>query len=285
MSALIKQHPALILNQDILDICKPLKRLDIDYFAHVHIDPSNQFTCLTSNAGFTEHYLRNQYYNVDIHMAQGKKLGSHVIWDMIERKGLSAKMHKEAGEFGIKHTFTIIEINDKGKNCYHFASSTESLSINQTYLANLDLLKLFLQYFNEKVQGSRELSRAYQLKFFIASDAPGYLTSFNSAATNEKNRDCFLKTISPYINNRLKDPMLSSKEIILPNRYTHKPVKLTSQQIKCLNLLALGKTNKQIAMLLNLSIRTVENYFDRIRTLLSCGTSKELLALYYSKRI
>ena len=288
MSTLIKRHPSLTQNQNVVDICKPLKSLGIGYFAHVQIDDKNRFSALATSAGFTEHYLKNEYYNVDIHMAQNTKLGSYVLWDMIERKGLSAKMHAEAAAFGVEHTFTIIEKDKKTKNYYHFASSTKSLSINQTYLSNLELLKLFIQYFNEKVKNSTDLSLAYQLKFSIASDAEGYQLSSDTQETKEKNQQRFLKNISAETNVFLKNPITiknftSLAPTILINPLTKQPIKLTLQQKKCLHLLVLGNTNKQIANYLNLSIRTVENYFDRIRTILDCRTSKELIALYYAQ--
>jgi shikimate kinase len=140
-----------------------------------------------------------------------------------------------------------------------------------------------VQYFNEKIKGSKDLSKSYQLKFSIASDAEGYLLSSHLPETNEKAQTDFLKNVSSVIHTSKKD-FTSPEDIILMNRYTNKPIKLTTQQARCLRLLAVGNTNKQIAKLLNLSTRTVENYFDRIRTLLDCHTSKELIVLYHSQK-
>src|SRR4051794_30499128 len=92
----ISQHPNLIHAHDLRELCRPLENLNITYFTHAHVDNNGQFSALTNNPRFSEHYLRNQYYNADIHLAQTSELGNYVIWDAIERYGLSAKMHQEA---------------------------------------------------------------------------------------------------------------------------------------------------------------------------------------------
>lgn len=271
----IHKHPSLILNQDIQHICNPLKRLNIDYFAHVLVTPDNQFSAIATSSGFTEHYLKNKYYNVDLHMAKMKNL-EFIMWDMIDRHGSTAKMHHEAASFGVKHTFTIIENNADGKHCYHFANSSDSLAINQTYLANFELLKAFIPYFKEKINASKELALGHQLKFQIASNAKGYQTSTDFQTMSDHDRQEFLKLI-----NTQSD--IYDKNVILLNKTTNQLVKLSLQQSKCMNLLAAGYKNQQIAMTLGLSIRTVQHYIDRIRHLVDCPSSKELITLYHTK--
>lgn len=55
---------------------------------------------------------------------------------------------------------------------------------------------------------------------------------------------------------------------------------LSPQRSKCLTLLSEGKSHKEIATLMSLSIRTVEHYIAKLRHDLGCRTSKELIAVY-----
>jgi DNA-binding CsgD family transcriptional regulator len=58
------------------------------------------------------------------------------------------------------------------------------------------------------------------------------------------------------------------------------PVHLSSQQSKCLLLLAKGKSAKEIAIEMKLSHRTVEHYLERIRKQLGCSSTREVIASY-----
>ncbi|CEG57845.1 helix-turn-helix transcriptional regulator [Legionella fallonii] len=60
----------------------------------------------------------------------------------------------------------------------------------------------------------------------------------------------------------------------------HVPIYLSPQQNRCLKLLMQGKSTKETAKVLQLSVRTVEHYFERIRELLGCRTNKEIIAMY-----
>lgn len=58
------------------------------------------------------------------------------------------------------------------------------------------------------------------------------------------------------------------------------PVFLAKQQSICLSLLMQGKTAKKIAIDMNLSYRTVQHYLARIRHLLGCTSTRELIIVY-----
>lgn len=266
----INKHPCIILNQDIQTICHPLIKLKIDYFSHVLVTPDGKFSSIASNAGFAEHYLKNQYYNVDFHLA---KLESpeFIIWDMIDLYGKTAQCNQEAAGFGIKHIFTIRENNEDGQHYFHFASSSTSMAINQTYLANFELLKVFIQYFKEKMNASKELKKAHEIKFQIASSVKACEIITDTYGISEVDRQDFLKSLEV------------SPDIVFQKN--NQFIKLTPQQSKCMNLLAVGHSNKQIAMNLGLSIRTVEHYLDRIRQLVGCRSSKELIMFYHSSKV
>lgn len=85
LNKILKKHPSLYFADELSDICSPLNLLDINYFAHVNINSKKQFSALSSNPYFTEHYLQNHYYNADIRMAE-KNFGDNVLWDFVQLK-------------------------------------------------------------------------------------------------------------------------------------------------------------------------------------------------------
>lgn len=271
MSDIILKHPALTHSQDMETICRPLNNLGITYFAHVTVTKQGVFSGISNNARFAEHYLRNKYYNADIHLSKKNNLGSYIIWDLIERIGQSKKMHNEASQFGVQHTFTIVERRHLHSHFYHFATNQNDQSINQVYIENIDLLHIFIDYFNKTINSSPILLSAYNIKFQLDQLSPGYTIKENDQFS--KNRDKRLAFISA-IQHTEKHNVAHFNSMPMPMP--------TPQQLNCLKLLAEGYSAKTIASTLNLSVRTVENYLARLRTVWKCSNSKELVALFYS---
>jgi DNA-binding CsgD family transcriptional regulator len=59
--------------------------------------------------------------------------------------------------------------------------------------------------------------------------------------------------------------------------YDHQPLPLTQKQELCLFLLIRGKTMKQIATILGISIKTVEDHLDSIKIKLNCHSKTQLI--------
>jgi hypothetical protein len=261
MKNLIETHPSLIYANDIASICKPLLSLNISYFAHVNIDQSGQFSAITNNPKFTKHYLDKKYYNVDIHMAKEDLLTDYFIWDSIERRGASAVMHQEAAEFGVKHTFTIIDEGHNGHNYYHFATDLVGKTINQIYSSHLDLLKVFIMHFKDSVNQSKHLSDAYDLKFAIDSDATGYLT-------NEDSKELTLN--SAHIRKLFWEELRSF------NKNDVFSTDITLRELEILWWLHLGKTIDDIAAILGRASITINRQIAEIKNKTRCYTQFQL---------
>jgi shikimate kinase len=76
---------------------------------------------------------------------------------------------------------------------------------------------------------------------------------------------------------------LGAQDLTLFHKDLHSPVNLSKQQARCLKLLSQGKTSKEIAILLNISYRTVEGTLAKLMEVLGCSSSKELIILYHHK--
>lgn len=255
----ITDHPAIRYSQEMAAICRPLKKLDISYFAHVRITQGKKFSALASNPLFAEHYLRNQYYTADIHMIDETKVGNYIVWDAIEFTGIGEKMCMEAHHFGIHNPFTIIHKNKDSIDYFHFANDSVSKHINQIYLANVDLLNRFIDYFKEAVKQSKLLSYAYQLTFDIDLPHKIVMTHFGDTSMVCDQAE-FFRDISV------------SKKLQIQN------VSLSKRQSEILRLVVYGKTIKEISQTLGLSPRTTGHYFETIKTKFNVYTKSELIA-------
>lgn len=262
MNKNIDHHPTIDYHNEIADICRPLEKLNITYFCHVNVN-DNLISGLTNNPDFHLHYLKNKYYNADIHLANSQLIRDYFVWDSIERYGSSLKMHQEASEFGVKHTFTIMEKSHLGNNYYHFATNQSNSSINQVYLANLDILKLFTMHFNNHVRHSRQLSSAYDIKVGIKPDAEGY------------------NVLSKLDNNILRSQLLD--ELKLGNKFQLPNGKhLTERQLEILFWLHNGKTITDISIIMSIAEVTVNKHIADIKSKIGCYTQFQM-GEYFTK--
>lgn len=256
MSHTLHKHPSLLHAQEIAEICSPLRKLNITYFGHVKIDAGKKFAALGNNPLFTEHYLKNKYYMTDIHMVDEKKFGKFFVWDGIQFTGQSAQMCHEAAEyFDIHNPFTIIQRNSNGSiDYYHFANNSSRKQINQAYLANLDLLNLFILYYKEQIRQSKALMKAYDFTIDV-KHAPT-VEFEDSSLTYDRSQ--FMQQIDNNMRLEIGGVMLSKR------------------QSQLLQFFMAGKTIKEIAKILNLSPRTVGHYFETVKHKLDVTTRSEL---------
>jgi DNA-binding CsgD family transcriptional regulator len=253
----IKNHPVILNQNDIAELCKPLEKLNITYFGHGVIN-NNEFSALCNNADFLQHYLHNKYYNADIHMSNSDIVDNCIVWDSIEKRGKSHKLYQEGTEFGINHTFTIIEKNNQGENFYHFATSHSNESINQTYLANVDLLRLFIMKFNAIVKKNKHLSDAYKIKYKINQNNSGFI--FDNVRTD---RDAFIKEL--IYNNGIQ---MSNGKM------------LSTRQLQIFYWLHHGKTIRDISEILGIAEITINKQIADLKTKTNCYTQFQLGELF-----
>lgn len=259
---ILKVHPIFNFAEELSALCKPLNLLNINYFSHVKIDSQKRFTAIANNPQFAEHYFKNNYFNADIHMAK-KNLGNNILWDFMELGRQSQKMHTEAAQFGIRHTFTMLQNNvDGSKDYYHFASKVPHCSINQIYLAHLDLLKIFLVQFHEKVLESKHLSYAYKLKLTPTDNT----AKFSNKIITSDIKSEFLKNLS--LKNAAGCTFIFDAEL---------SQLLTLREQECLYFYVHGKSPREISSILFLSHRTIEQYLQNIKIKLNVINKSELI--------
>lgn len=251
----VETHPSLIFADDIKAICAPLKDLGIHYFSHVCVDEKGGFAALGMNPEFAKLYAEKKYYNFDIHMAKLRQPEQYILWDMVTLKKESRELNEDFKSFGIGHTFTIVKQAENGRECFNFAGKLSNDSINNSYLQNLDLLKKFINYFNDKTKSYKELQKAYDIKFQLEEKTGGYFTAedlgqINTAAFNKK--------------------------IATERFYLGKDNYLTKRELECLYWLAQGKTLEETAIILAITTRTVKAHISNIKEKFACDNQFQL---------
>ncbi len=281
----INKHPVLLHASDIEDICRPLSKLNISYFAHVNIDKAGQFSAVSNHPEFHKHYLQQGYHHADIHLANSVLTAKYIIWDSLVCSGESEQMNQDAEALNIRHTFTIIDKNATGDNFYHFSTHIKEHSFNQTYLSNIDLLEMFVSYFHACMNHSKKLLKAYEFKYSLdKSDAECNINTGSFSLCLGDTRAEFMRELSmPRAGSKTEAKRLQKNNALLIHKDTNQAVALYRQQLKCMVLLMEGHTAREIADKINLSCRTVNHYLENLRNKLGCRTSKELISAYYGQ--
>lgn len=265
----IIEHPCVILNDSLKQICEPLKLLGIDYFSQVRIYNKNNgggFSSITSNIDYHIHYLDNHYYNCDIHMAANNDLGDMIVWDFIKRGGDSDKMVREAQEFGISHLFTLVKKNQEFCDYFHFASSHSDETINQVYISHQDYLEKFILYFSDKVKRTKEFSSAWDIQFELNENKAIFeIPAFNEKEIIEKIHDLSCNTI--YVSHK--------------NHY----FVMTAKEYSILHWLSFGKTAEEIAIISGISASGVRKHIENIKAKSHCYSLFQLGELYANIRV
>ncbi len=253
----LKNHPTFTQTQDILSLCSPLNSLGITAFSHLRTTKEVTFSGLANNPEFMKNYLTKGYYNADVHIKKNDYQAKQcLMWDAMECDGRTRSMLQDANDFSFKHIFTLIETQDDQCDYYHFGTHQSNPSINQTYINNIDLLKRFINYFNEKIAQSPALMRAYQINFAVEKDATGIqLKNTTPLNIEDEQKKFFLNAIG----------------------FDNEDLLLTKRQQECADLLLLGNTAHEISLQLGLSRRTIEDYINHLKTKLNARNKTELV--------
>lgn len=265
ISRILKEHPSLTHPEDMALITKPLKALGITYFSHAHMSPKGELATLCSDPAFLEQYYEQGFYDYDLHQNKPPLDKGYFLWDSVKRIGGTKDLYQFGIDYGVSHTFSIIEEDDNGRNVYHFATKPGNTFMNEFYLQHIDLLENFVAYFKDKLLLNDRLNRAYKVVCKTDSEGGGYLMDdFYGFHPTPASIQQFLKAIG-----RNKDGTNSPAS----------KLKIPRRELQCAYYLLQGKTSKEISTFLHLSPRTVEVYFDRLKCRFGARNKIELVGI------
>lgn len=248
LKVFLKNHPSLLFADDMQHICQPIYKLGIDYFSHVMINSENEMTANASNPDYFKFYFEQGFHQSDLHTAHFEIPQRYVLWHLVKREGKAEELYQSGIEFGLYYIFTIIEHLPFEKNYYHFAAKSTKDYMNEFYFRHIDLLEQFIAYYKHSITLNNRLNRAYKLPYKINGTEGSHIikVDYNQSISLEQIKD-YLDSIQLTTNQTPSLPQLSRREL------------------QCSLYLLEGKTSIEIAQLLNISPRTVEVYFNRLK--------------------
>lgn len=249
---------------EVEQICCVLKKIGITYFNYIKIynhDGSREL--LTNNADWIEHFYKQAYYNnaatMDIEHLLPK---GYFLWSELNETDAIYSDGKEY--FNIDNGISFVVKRKDVTYLYVFASTRDNYKINNFYVRNIDLLKRFINYFND---------RAYELKKKAAANRI-YLPSSRLIQPDKIN--------NLNLTENIRDDFLDETKV---DRYyllnISDEVYLTEKQKECAKYLVKGLSAKSIGNYLNISNRTVESYLldikEKVSNALNITLNRELL--------
>lgn len=243
----------------INEMSKPLHQYGLTNIMHDITYGHGQITMLVNNKEIMQFYARNKI-PILCTDDSGRTLKDGVYLNKIleaqfkDCSVLMPLMVKVAKQFGQQYGKNSVHVVVREEDCQHLYSlffEQQEHDFLHWIINNGELLHDFIENYN-----------------LIARDLV-------LEAKSPENR-----IVLPNFNDIAPSTVRTQPRLRIFHKTMHMPIYLSPQQNRCLKLLMQGKSTKEISKVLQLSVRTVEHYFERIREQLGCRTNKELIVMY-----
>lgn len=250
-------------SNEIKNATKPLHdHFGISYFTYHRIDKNGKYTVLLDRPDWAELYVGAEIYRLDPYLGHPDNYLPGICF--VENHGSEEYVEtifREAKKLQMDFSVMIIEKGDDYVEFFGFAGQSEESSLDKLYLNQPSLLKSFAGYFKQKL-GPQLLTMEKESNFLL-TDIPN--KAFRSQAL-----------IHP-------DISLDSHKAFLRDvgmeRYLQYAEALSPREKQCLKLLVAGRSAKETGIVLGLSPRTVESYFETIKQKLSCWSKAQVYSI------
>lgn len=238
----------------------PLQQLGITYLAIQKVTIDGQWSIISSDPAWIEYSAGNQLFLYDPSLINPKHYESGVCFvdahDHDDFRNIFCK-HSE-GMWGLGNALAIIEKKETECEFIFLSTDVKNKKIINTYITKLQYIKQFCHYF--KTQHENLFHRSIDYSVDLKKINPSYFKTDNiiqiSSEAEEKIN----------LNHSFLFDLLSHREK------------------ECVRHFLQGKTAKETASILNLSYRTIEEYFTNIKKKLGCKNKRDLLTIFcYAK--
>ncbi|WED44291.1 helix-turn-helix transcriptional regulator [Legionella cardiaca] len=236
--------------------CKNLfNATGINHFSYVEVNKQGQFFWLGSDSDYLEKCINQDLVAIaPVSILKTYPKAGFYLIDLYqeEYKQFSLPVFQLLNHFDYGHSFRILEITpEHSVKLYSFDAPLEKHEINHIYINNLELLKKFNNYFEDKIAGIRGEIYLNQIKNL---DYPEFENLFN-ASLNESN------------------PVKA-----LPTDFYSQDarIQITPREKEILFWYIKGKTSDETASLLNVSRRTIERHFENLREKFGCFSKNQI---------
>jgi len=230
-------------NSKIKQTCNPLKDdLGITNFTYGYMEADGNFCLLSNNIECLESFLCRKLYLSNPYFKCPSLFRSGY--------GIIPTFNPSHKKLKITHLLYLIEARSSRLELFVFGFPSESPDIYAPYfLEKLDLLHKFILYFRRECKS-------------LIAEMPS-----NCANLKEALGPLFFAVdpATPLLKN---DPALQFLKKISP---------LSEREQQCVEMYKEGHSAQSTAMMLGLSQRTIEHYFDNIKDKIGCTSKRDLL--------
>jgi DNA-binding CsgD family transcriptional regulator len=253
----LKNNHWSTLSNEMNDICKPLlEHTKIDYVIYGRFYADNSVFCLETSPGYAEWFLNTKKYKIAKNTVSPKEhqpKPGYYLDDLAnyDHPKLTEFKQDKQNIFNFHHDLIVLNSNSAYNEIIDFKTTHKNSSINDWYINNIDLIEKFTAYLKEKA--SPLILQAEKNRLYL-EDANENIGSIRY----HREQGLILKE--------------NSKSTKINQQYAD----LTSREKECIYWLFLGKTIPEIALILEISKRTVEKFVATIKEKFACNTLFQL---------
>ena len=259
----IVQNYIIKYANQIRKVTQPLQEhFGIGYFTYHRIDNTGKYTVLVDRPDWAEYYVSEKIFLNDPYLRHPSVYQSGMA--LIDQHG--SKEYKElvleAGKKVLSMDLgaTLIQKNEEYVEFFGFAANKKTSCLENLYLNHPQLLKSFALHFKSQLGG-------------ILSQMEDEADSL----VNLKGKDFDCK--QPICPDIQPTALFAYYKDLGMHAEIQKIQKLSAREKQCLKLLIQDKSAKETAVVLKLSRRTVEYYFENIKNKLDCWSKQEILKI------
>lgn len=245
-------------SNDIQSICKPLfenTEITAVFFRRIYRN-DHALSFSTNPAKIEWHYVNKKYKfaRSEICPTEHRLKPGYYLSDKLDycHPELLLLKKEEQQYFSHYHNLIVMNSTSEYNEAFDFATSNSNSLINEWYLSNIDVLEKFISYFKSRITVFLQTPE----KFWVSppedfSQGLGEIRYHNDQA------------------------LILDKDRAKTN-VEHYCAMLTPREKECLYWMFLGKTMPEIALILNISKRTVEKFITNIKEKFACNTLFQL---------
>ncbi len=246
-------HPTIALSGPLKDYCdRFLKKYNLNYFQIIRVNDDGSTAILTNQPEYIQFvfsYAKKSDIPCIYSCLKEKEVLNPALYYFLWEPNLPSLPVSLAREFDICNGLTFVERFPTHYYMFGFATPSSNRGILDFYINNIELLQNFIRNFKEE-----------QKKLLLTLESNPIILPAKQIDTNLQS-------------------MLLKNGYKIPINFQNRSSYITMQEYHCLQKLKLGYSAKEIARFLNISPRTVEEYFLRIKSRTGCSKKQHLLHL------
>ena len=258
------------LSNIIKSMAKPLKdHFQIDEFVYSFISKTGAYFSISNDPEPSEFYFLNHLFAKSLHIRHPDNYSNEFVLSRFAPNVFNKSSLEMEKRFGLsaENCLTIFKKEKGDAHSFLFNVKSNDSSICSVYLNNISLLNTFCEMFLKK--WNRYQTRLENYYVNIAEEiGPQFfeISRMRNCNDSSEKKMAFLKSIDalPF------DFVLSQP--------------LSTQEMKCMEHLYVGKTIVDAAQEMNLSPRTVESYLEQVKNKFSCQNKNEAVEIYHYLR-